>query len=74
MSPRLERFVSDLVRAIDFYRDSIGITLLRHDAGNASLRHGSLTLGLGLGGGRVPDAAKPPGQVPWRSRFLPNRR
>lgn len=50
MSVRLELFVSDLARAIGFYRDVLGFTLLRHETGYAayaSLQNGAFILGLG---------------------------
>jgi predicted enzyme related to lactoylglutathione lyase len=47
MRLRMELFVEDLDRAIAFYRDVLGFTLLRWEEGYASLRRGDVTLGLG---------------------------
>lgn len=47
MSLRMELFVEDLDRAIAFYHDVLGFRLLRRDQGYASIRRGTVTLGLG---------------------------
>ncbi len=47
MGLRLELFVEDMDRAIAFYRDVLGFTLLRRDDGYASVRRGRVTLGIG---------------------------
>lgn len=47
MGLRLELFVEDLDRAIAFYGEVLGFTLLRREEGYASVRRGGVTLGLG---------------------------
>lgn len=47
MSLRLELFVTDMDRAIGFYRDVLGFELVRRDAGYASVRQGEVVFGLG---------------------------
>ena len=47
MTLRLELFVSDMDRAIAFYRDVLGFALLRRDEGYASIRRGDVILGIG---------------------------
>lgn len=47
MHLRMELFVENMDRAIAFYRDVLGFTLLRRDEGYASIHRGSVTLGIG---------------------------
>jgi predicted enzyme related to lactoylglutathione lyase len=47
MSLRLELFVTDIERAVSFYRDALGFEIVRADPGYTSIRRGSVTLGLG---------------------------
>ena len=47
MRLRMELFVEDMDRAIAFYRDVLGFTLLRRDEGYASIRRGDVVLGIG---------------------------
>lgn len=47
MHLRMELFVEDMDRAIAFYRDVLGFTLLRREEGYASIRRGDVTLGIG---------------------------
>jgi lactoylglutathione lyase len=47
MNLRLELFVNDMDRSINFYRDILGFALLRRDSGYASIRRGNVTFGLG---------------------------
>jgi predicted enzyme related to lactoylglutathione lyase len=47
MGLRLELFVEDMDRAIAFYRDVLGFTLLRQEEGYASVQRGGVVLGLG---------------------------
>jgi catechol 2,3-dioxygenase-like lactoylglutathione lyase family enzyme len=45
-SLRMELFVSDLPRSVDFYRSVLGFEVERHQEDYASLRDGSVVLGL----------------------------
>lgn len=45
-SLRLELFVSDLSRSVDFYRSVLGFEVERHEDGYAGVRAGGVTLGL----------------------------
>ena len=47
MRLRLELFVDDLDTSVAFRRDVLGFTVDRRDEGYASLRRGSVVLGLG---------------------------
>jgi lactoylglutathione lyase len=47
MSVRLELFVQDMDQAIAFYTQILGFEVLRRDAAYASLRNGSVLVGLG---------------------------
>ena len=47
MGLRLELFVADMERAIAFYREALGFTLLRREPGYASVGHGEVVFGLG---------------------------
>ena len=47
MSVRLELFVQDMDRAIDFYTRILRFTVLRRERHYASLQNGSFILGLG---------------------------
>ena len=47
MSLRLELFVTDMDRAIAFYRDVLGFVLHRREPDYASVRNGDVVLGLG---------------------------
>ncbi len=47
MRLRLELFVDDLDRSVDFYQRALGFRLVRRDPGYASLVNGSVVLGLG---------------------------
>jgi catechol 2,3-dioxygenase-like lactoylglutathione lyase family enzyme len=47
MSLRLELFVRDMDASIDFYRRALGFELTRREPDYASLRSGTVTLGLG---------------------------
>ncbi len=51
MRLRLELFVDDLDRSVDFYRRVLGFHLVRQDASYASLCHGAVVLGLGPAAG-----------------------
>jgi catechol 2,3-dioxygenase-like lactoylglutathione lyase family enzyme len=44
---RMELFVDDMDVSIDFYCRVLGFELMRHEEGYASIRSGSVTLGLG---------------------------
>jgi catechol 2,3-dioxygenase-like lactoylglutathione lyase family enzyme len=48
MRLRLELFVDDLDRSVDFYRRVLGFHLVRQDPSYASLCNGAVVLGLGL--------------------------
>src|SRR5215216_4863347 len=48
MRLRLELFIDDLDRSIDFYRRVLGFHLVRQDPSYASLCNGAVVLGLGL--------------------------
>ena len=45
-SLRVELFVSDLPRSVDFYRSVLGFEVERHQDGYASVRDGDAVLGL----------------------------
>jgi catechol 2,3-dioxygenase-like lactoylglutathione lyase family enzyme len=45
-SLRMELFVSDLPRSVDFYRSVLGFEIERHQKDYASVREGSVVLGL----------------------------
>src|SRR3712207_550124 len=51
MRLRLELFVDDLDRSVDFYRRVLGFHLVRQDPGYASLCNGAVVLGLGPAAG-----------------------
>jgi lactoylglutathione lyase len=51
MRLRLELFVDDLGRSVDFYRRALGFRLVRQDPGYASLCNGAVVLGLGPAAG-----------------------
>src|SRR3712207_5346569 len=51
MRLRLELFVDDLDRSVDFYRRVLGFHLVRQDPGYASLCNGAVVLGLGSAAG-----------------------
>lgn len=62
MRLRLELFVDDLDTSVAFWRDTLGFTVDRRDEGYASLRRGSVVLGLG------PAAKLPPAGGPGFSQ------
>jgi len=47
MTVRFELFVDDLDRSIRFWEEVLGFGLERRDKGYASMRHGSVVIGLG---------------------------
>jgi lactoylglutathione lyase len=51
MRLRLELFVGDLDRSVDFYRRVLGFRLVRQDASYASVCNGAAVLGLGSAAG-----------------------
>ncbi|MCP2329275.1 catechol 2,3-dioxygenase-like lactoylglutathione lyase family enzyme [Hamadaea flava] len=51
MRLRMELFVDDLDASIAFYTHILGFRMMRREGGYASLRNGTVILGLGLVGG-----------------------
>ncbi|HEV2129137.1 MAG TPA: VOC family protein [Thermomicrobiales bacterium] len=47
MRLRMELFVEDMDRTVDFYRDVLGFELARREEGYASVRRGDVILGIG---------------------------
>lgn len=48
MALRMKFFVADMISAVDFFKEVLGLGLARWDPGYASVRCGSVVVGLGL--------------------------
>ena len=59
MSVRFELFVDDYDRTIGFYTEALGFSVARREASYVSLRHGDVTIGLGLIASLPADGAGP---------------
>jgi lactoylglutathione lyase len=59
MRVRFELFVDDYDRTIGFYTQALGFSVARREASYVSLRHGDVTIGLGLIANLPADSAGP---------------